>query len=106
MEDFNESMKWISISVIAVITFAVVGFVIYQQLAPKYAEVDRKVFEESKSYVHGKIQDLGKLYEEYQADKKKRPVIKNLIQVQFSDFDAGNIENLTLRNFLTEMRGY
>lgn len=76
--------------------------------APKHAEVDRKIFEETKSYVHGKTQDLSKYFKEYQAaeDLASKGVIQEVVSIQFSDFDASNIKNKSLRNFLINMRGY
>lgn len=74
---------------------------------PKWENVKRETFEQSKSYVHGKIQDLSKHYEEYQkGDETERAAIKNVIQFNFADLDAENIKSLPLRNFLVEQRGY
>ena len=71
------------------------------------ANIDRKIYEQSKSYIHGKIQDLAKYYEEYQnADEEGKQAIHNLIQMNFAELDENKIENRRLRIFLQEMRGY
>lgn len=75
----------------------------------KHQTVERKVFEQTKSYTHGKIQDLAKLYGEYQDPDRtdeETIAIKTLIKTQFSDFDANSINNDELRTFLTRTRGY
>ena len=74
---------------------------------PKKENIRREIFENTKSYTHGKIQDLAKLYQEYQkADPDGKETIKTLVQSQFSDFDAEKINNYKLQIFLTNMRGY
>lgn len=75
--------------------------------APKKANVERMVFEETKSFKHGKIQDLAKYYEEYtKADAGDVEPIRQLIIMNFSDFDSSSIDNQVLRNFLINQRGY
>lgn len=75
---------------------------------PKYAEIEREVFEETKSYVHGKIQDLAKYYEEYQKAEMahEKEIIANLVKMRFAEFDVDNIKNAQLRRFLVNVRGY
>jgi hypothetical protein len=75
---------------------------------PKFQNVERKVFEETQSYVHGKIQELGRLYQQYQEAKapEDKAAIKELVRMQFTDFDAEKIDNYKLKSFLLEMRGY
>ena len=75
---------------------------------PKFQNVDRKTFENTKSYVHGKIQDLAKYYEEYQKAKTSddKMAIANVIKMNFAGFDSKKISNLILRNFLKKIRSY
>jgi hypothetical protein len=75
---------------------------------PAKENVRRNVFENTKSYVHGKIQDLSKYYAEYQKAEtdQDKEVIANLIKTQFADFDENLIDNYILRSFLKEQRGY
>jgi hypothetical protein len=75
--------------------------------SPKRENIRREVFENTKSYTHGKIQDLAKYYEEYQkgSDQDKQ-IVSNLVKMNFSDFDADKIDNYQLRAFLTSVRGF
>jgi len=76
--------------------------------APKHANIDRTVFENTQSYTHGKIQDLAKYYEEYTKteSKENREAIKSLIVMRFAEFDKSKINSPVLHQFLTNMRGY
>lgn len=67
--------------------------------------IRREIFEETKSYTHGKIQDLAKYYEEYQTSDDKE-AIRQLVLMNFADFDAAKIRPPKLRQFLINMRGY
>ena len=69
-------------------------------------DVKREIFEESKSYTHGKIQDLSKYYREWTTKPDDRESIESLIRMQFADFDEQNIRNLQLREFLIKVRGF
>lgn len=74
---------------------------------PKRENIRREVFENTKSYVHGKVQDLARYYEQYQAaDDSSRTAIRNLIQIQFADFNENNIQAENLKRFLINMRGF
>jgi hypothetical protein len=75
---------------------------------PKHENVRREVFENTKSYTHGKTQDLAKYYEEYTKSESQedKDAVAELIKMQFADFNATVIRNSKLRNFLTNVRGY
>ena len=50
---------------------------------------------------------IGKDYEEYQkTDEQGKEVIRNMIQINFAEFDSKHIENDKLRIFFVEMRGF
>jgi len=72
---------------------------------PKVENVRREVFENTKSYTHGKIQDLAKYYEEYQKTEDKEAVAA-IIKMRFAEFDANKINSDVLRTFLINIRGY
>lgn len=75
--------------------------------APKHENVRREVFEETQSYVHGKIQDLAKYKGEYdKADDEGKEAIRHLIVIRFAEFDDSKIKASGLRGFLVKMRGY
>jgi hypothetical protein len=75
---------------------------------PKYEDVKRQTFERNKSYVHGSIQDLGKRYREHTAadTEDDRAIIRNLVAIEFAEFDADLIKSRDLRDFLIRCRGY
>ena len=76
--------------------------------APRHENVRREVFEETQSYVHGKIQDLAKYKDEYDgADSPEdKEAIRQLIILRFAELDETRIKASGLRNFLVRMRGY
>lgn len=79
----------------------------FKFFAPQKEDARRTVFENTQSYVHGKRQDLAKYYMEYQkADAEGKETIRSVIQMQFSQFDAEHIQNIKLKQFLTNMRGF
>jgi len=75
---------------------------------PRYQNVERQVFEETKSYSHGLIQDLAKYYKEYNeaATDADRETIKNVVRIRFAEFDANKVKSSKLRSFLIKCRGY
>jgi hypothetical protein len=75
---------------------------------PAHENVDREVFENTQSYVHGKVQDLAKYKREYDAtnDPIERKAIQNIINQQFAQFDKKKIVDDDLRDFLVIMRGF
>lgn len=77
--------------------------------APKKANIERSVFEETKSFVHGQTQLLAKLYGEWNDPDtgfEDKTAIEELIKMQIADLSAENVSNETLRKFLIKTRGY
>lgn len=74
----------------------------------KERNVERKAFEQSKSYVHGTIQNLAKYYKEWNEakDQNDKQTIENVIIMQFAEFNADDITNEKLKRFLINIRGY
>lgn len=74
---------------------------------PKHENIERRVFENTKSYTHGMSQELAKHYSEYQkgtaTDKK---IIRNVIKSRFADFDETKLRTQVMRDFLFSMRSY
>jgi len=110
-------MKYIRyglVSIVALVVLVALAFVLELGglkwkafFKPKHQSVEREVFENTKSYVHGVAQDLGKYYEEYQkGDEEEKATIQNVIKVRFAEFDADNLQNRHLRDFLIKMRGH
>lgn len=83
------------------------GLIHYQFFAPKYENARRKVFENTQSYVQGKIQDLSnyKLQYEQAKDSDSKQAIQGVIHTQFANFDIEQCPD-ALKPFLTEMRGF
>ena len=75
---------------------------------PKHENIRREVFENTKSYTHGKIQDLAKYFEEYTKtdDLVEKTAIQGIVKMRFAEFDSERINSATLRRFLISMRGY
>jgi hypothetical protein len=96
-------------SVIAVIALAFClelgGVAWFGFFEPMKENVRREVFENTKSYVHGKIQDLAKLYREYQGSND-REALEAVVRSQFAGFDAYHVQSNELRRFLINVRGY
>jgi len=75
--------------------------------APATANIQREVFENTKSYLHAAQQDLGKYYAEYQsADEKERKTIESIIKIRFAELDASKLQSFEVKNFLKKTRGY
>jgi hypothetical protein len=72
---------------IAIFGLGFVGFETYSFYAPKYAEVQNKVFHQSSAYTQGTIQILQQYEVQYiAASPKKKAMLKSVILEQFSDF--------------------
>jgi hypothetical protein len=101
-------VKFALVLILVVFGFGLLRLGYKSYFAPKHAEVDREVFENTKSYVHGKTQDLAKYYREYQEteDMEDKAAIQEMIVMQFAEFDSKNVKNESLRRFLVNMRGF
>jgi hypothetical protein len=74
---------------------------------PKQENIRREVFEETQSFVHGKIQDLAKYKLEYdKASPESQEALRFIIINRFAEFDETKIKSAGLRNFLIKIRGY
>lgn len=109
--EMTKATKWalwgISIFILLTVVITVVSLSLKEEFGVKNADIDRKIYEQSKSYIHGKMQELAKYYEEYhKATEDEKQVIKNLIQMNFANVDETAIVNSKLKLFLNEMRGY
>lgn len=72
----------------------------------EYKNVKREQFENTKSYVHGKVEDLQRYKRELErtSDKVERQAIIINIQDEFAAFDESKIDNKNLKTFLKEIR--
>ena len=88
---------------ILIFLFELIGLGMFGFFAPKYEDVKRNTFENTKSYVQGSITALAKRYGEWQeADRanitEDRTAIEQLIKMEFAAFDETKIKNDKLRN--------
>lgn len=104
--------KW-QVALIALAVLALPAFIVFYELGlfavtePVREDVKRNVFENTKSYLHGAQQDLGKYYNEYQAaTEDERIAIRATILMRFAELDENKIQNPRVRAFLIETRGY
>jgi hypothetical protein len=84
------------------------GLAWFKFFEPKKEDIRREIFENTQSYVHGKIQDLAKYKLEYDAlkDPSAKEAIRQVIVMRFAEFDETKIKSSGLRNFLVQQRGY
>jgi hypothetical protein len=106
----TKKMKIVGIVICALLIPIIAGLYglgLFKFFAPMKRDIDRKVFENIKSYVHGVQQDLGKYYHEYQtADEAGKEVIKATIRMRFAEIDVDKLQSRELRMFLKKTRGY
>ena len=108
-------MLKVKIVLIAMLSFffalsIIIGFGFFEleykkYFAPKHEDVNRQIFENTKSYSHGKTQQLAKYYDEYKKSDEPE-AITELIKINFADFDETKIRNYKLKQFLINQRGY
>lgn len=111
----KEGMKVILISCIVGVGLTVLSIGITEghlkwkgRYGKKYADVNRHTYEGSKSYVKGMAKDLANYKYEYDNTKNEieKEAIRRLIINRFSDFEKKDLNNVNLKMFLVEMRGY
>jgi len=76
----------------------------YAFWAPKYAKVKREVFEQTKSYQQGMIQDLRKSHEEYVlVDSVGKKALATIILHRVADFPEEDLPS-DLRSWISELK--
>ena len=66
---FGLSVGGLALFLVIMFIFGLYGLGWFKFFGPKTENIKREIFENTQSYVHGKIQDLAKYYDEYnQAD--------------------------------------
>jgi hypothetical protein len=79
------------------------GLVSYRFFAPRRAEAERKVFENTKSFRQGNIQELRNYQISYiKADKDQKKMLASVISHQFADFNRDDLPS-DLKVFLSEI---
>lgn len=111
----NYGLKGIIItSIIILVMICLIGFAFLSELiglhwmhyfGVKESNIEREMFEETKSYNEGKIQDLIKYKYEYDlADEKEKQIIANTIRHMFADYDEEKIKSEELKTFLKKIK--
>lgn len=88
------------------LTWAAEGnnFFLYKFFAPKEEQVRREVFEQSKAYNQGMIQELQNMQFAYlQASKEQRPGLAAIILHRSADYDVNQLPP-DLRAFINQLR--
>lgn len=88
------------------LTWAVQGnhFFMYQIFAPKYEQVRRETFEQSKAYRQGNVQELQNMQLEWvKATAEQRDALGSVILQRTADFDPDAMPP-DLRRFVAEVR--
>lgn len=105
MKEFGLGVLVIVAVIGAIISASFVSFGLYRYFAPREAEVQREVFENTKGYNDGMIRDLENLQMEYQhADKTQKEAMKAVILHRFSVYDKSRLP-IDLRKFYDDLRG-
>lgn len=75
---------------------------------PKFKTMERKAFEQNRSYVEGITMDLGNYYRQYKDAKTEdeKTAIKAVVFNRFANVDETSLNSYDLQNFLKECRGY
>jgi hypothetical protein len=88
------------------LTWAVQGsnFFLYSVFAPKYEQVRRQTFEQSKAYNQGMVQELQNMQFQYaQADEAHKAALADIILHRAADYNADNLPP-GLYAFVQELR--
>ena len=92
--------------ILCIIVVSYFGLFHYKWFGPKFENVRREVFEETKSYNQAKLQELAKYRLEYlNADDVGKQAIASTINHCFADYNANKLP-AELNQFLEQIRGY
>lgn len=73
---------------------------------PKRQAVERRIFEETPSYIHGMRQDLVRYRHQWiTADDEEKRAIESTVRMRFAQLDPKHIEDPVMRGFLDHCLG-
>ena len=103
-KDLQAPLVLLVVAVGGVFLFGMMGLTYYSFFAPKYQAVERKIFEETPSYVQGKIQYLTRLQTQYKTEKDPdtKSAIASLIKMEASSLKEEYIPP-TLKMFINSL---
>lgn len=89
------------------LTWVVQGndFFLYSVFAPKYEQVRRSTFEQSRAFNEGMAQELQRMWLDYQhaTDPGEKAAIRSLVTHRVAGYEVDNIQNPQLRGFVRQM---
>lgn len=103
------SIGSIIVGIILLFALGAVGLAFKAYYYPRSQAIERDVYENTPSFVQGKIMDLAKYKREYDAAAGKitdQDAIRAIINQQFAYFDSNKVKDPALRAFLVQMRGF
>lgn len=96
----------VAVFVVVVFIFGEIGLEFREYFGTRSADIERTIFEESQSFVHGKKQEASRLYLQYQrADEEGKTAIMAMIPIQFATFDETRHLDGQLREFIRKGKG-
>ena len=107
------NMKGIGVGILVILGFLALGWVIqgnnfflYKAFAPKYEQVRRETFEQSKAFNQGMIQELQNMQFEYvRANDEQKTALADIILHRVADFDLNQPQvPADLRTFVVELK--
>jgi hypothetical protein len=105
------TVKWsfFGLLLLAVLLFAAhgIGLVNLRFWGPQFQEARREIFEETQSFVHGKITHLNRLRLEYESTEldTRRKALRTMILQEAAVLEEENLPT-DLRSFIQSLRGY
>ena len=96
----------IGLVVVLYITWIVAGnnFVLFKFFAPKEEQVRREVFEQSKAYNQGMVQELRAMQLEYvRATPEQKQALASIILHRFADYDDSKLP-ADLHQFMSQLK--
>lgn len=108
MKDFGKGvLLFFGVLVVLIIGSAVVlgsDFFLYKWFAPKQEATRREVYEQSKAYNQGMVQELQNMQFEYvKADAEHQPALASIILHRAADYDEARLPP-DLRRFINQLR--
>lgn len=97
---------FLSIIAVCALMWAVQGsdFFLYKVFAPKYEQVRRETFEQSKAYNQGMIQELQNMQFEYiKAEPAQKSALASIILHRSADYDPDKLP-ADLRSFIADLK--
>lgn len=107
----KEVLAWMAGSLVAIVLMIALGWIVegneffmHKFFAPKTAAVQREVFEETKSYNQGMVQELQNMQFEYlKSTPTQKEAMKSVILHRAADYPIAKMP-VDLRNFISELK--